>query len=363
MFKKRERPSSARQREDVGEGDGESGAVPATAAQKKVRPTGTSASGVESGLIGATTRKGDGDAASKLAAHTADSTFSGIKANGVRALTPADDVTRSVQIDTDASHDTRAKHERNQEIHKGLKDGTLEKGIYRGLGGYKQYAERGEGAIHAAKYNGLLGPVRNTLANVRSTLRIEHWGSSGDTGGVCKDYKETGYCGYGDSCKFAHDRSDYKAGYMLEKEWEEKQKVIEEKKRRRWERRMVKRTKAAEDGNEEAANAPSENSSDAESEEQDLPTVCAICEQKWENCGSIPVQTVCGHYFCEDCAMSNFARTPKCMTCDAPTNGIFNTCEALEAKIKHRKEAKVSQKVASSSSNAVPSGLYSVAIG
>lgn len=28
--------------------------------------------------------------------------------------------------------------ERNEQISKGLKDGTLEKGVYRGLGGYKQ---------------------------------------------------------------------------------------------------------------------------------------------------------------------------------------------------------------------------------
>lgn len=26
---------------------------------------------------------------------------------------------------------------------------------------------------------------------------------------ICKDYKETGFCGFGDSCKFLHDRSDY----------------------------------------------------------------------------------------------------------------------------------------------------------
>ena len=34
---------------------------------------------------------------------------------------------------------------------------------------------------------------------------------------VCKDYKETGFCGYGDACKFVHDRSDYKSGWEIER--------------------------------------------------------------------------------------------------------------------------------------------------
>lgn len=41
---------------------------------------------------------------------------------------------------------------------------------------------------------------------------------------VCKDYKETGYCGWGDSCKFMHDRGDYKAGWQIDRDWEEEQK-------------------------------------------------------------------------------------------------------------------------------------------
>merc|ERR1719326_2592971 len=94
---------------------------------------------------------------------------------------------------------------------------------------------------------GLLGPTRNTLSNVRSTIRVEFWNaSSGTDGGICKDYKETGYCGYGDSCKYLHDRSDYKQGYQLEAEWEAKQKAIEDKKRKRWERRIAKKAAAGE---------------------------------------------------------------------------------------------------------------------
>ena len=34
---------------------------------------------------------------------------------------------------------------------------------------------------------------------------------------ICKDYKETGYCGYGDACKFVHDRGDYKSGWELDR--------------------------------------------------------------------------------------------------------------------------------------------------
>ena len=52
-------------------------------------------------------------------------------------------------------------------------------------------------------------------ANLRATTR---WDYAPD---ICKDYKETGFCGFGDSCKFMHDRSDYKFGWQLEKEWED----------------------------------------------------------------------------------------------------------------------------------------------
>ncbi len=33
-----------------------------------------------------------------------------------------------------------------------------------------------------------------------------------------------GFCGYGDSCKFMHDRGDYKAGWQIEKEYQENEK-------------------------------------------------------------------------------------------------------------------------------------------
>lgn len=54
------------------------------------------------------------------------------------------------------------------------------------------------------------GPQR--VSNfVRTTIRIDYQPD------ICKDYKETGFCSYGDSCKFLHDRGDYKQGWELDR--------------------------------------------------------------------------------------------------------------------------------------------------
>lgn len=338
MFKKRERPSSARQRDEAG--DGETGAVPAGVTEKAARVAASSAAASgEGGKIGATTRRGDGSEAARLEDRAADVALSGFSASDTKQHnTPSDNAVRVLETETEVGKDVRSMHERNQDIHKKLKAGELEGGVYRGLKGYKQYAERSDGAISASKYSGLLGPTRGS-ANVRMTMRVEYWASSSGTdGGICKDYKETGYCGFGDSCKFLHDRSDYKSGHLIEREWEEKQKAIQAKKKARWEKRALQR--AAGEGGDESGG------SDASDSDGDVPTSCPACNNKWEECKSIPIQTQCGHYFCEDCAMENFARTPKCMACELPTNGIFNSCEQLEERIRQKKAQKATKKTA-----------------
>jgi RING finger protein 113A len=52
------------------------------------------------------------------------------------------------------------------------------------------------------------------LNNVRMTCRFDYNPS------LCKDYHDTGYCSYGDSCIYLHDRGDYKSGWEMEKDWE-----------------------------------------------------------------------------------------------------------------------------------------------
>ena len=92
-------------------------------------------------------------------------------------------------------------------------DGTVgASSTYKGMNNYVDYTKgfRREHTIASEKGTGMHGPLRANV-NVRSTVRFDYQPD------ICKDYKETGYCGYGDSCKFVHDRSDYKSGWELER--------------------------------------------------------------------------------------------------------------------------------------------------
>jgi len=133
----------------------------------------------------------------------------------------AGDATHTSEIDTAADRDARAILERNIKLNN--EEGG--EGVYRGQGGYKTYMNKDISQVGSNKYTGTQGPIR-APAFVRSTARFDYQPD------ICKDYKETGFCGYGDNCKFLHDRGDYKSGWQLEKEWDElqarKKKKLEE---------------------------------------------------------------------------------------------------------------------------------------
>lgn len=107
--------------------------------------------------------------------------------------------------------DAQAIYERSLEINKSL-EGKSDDKVYRGLNNYAQYYKKKDTAAGNAS-SGMVrkGPIR-APAHLRATVR---WDYQPD---ICKDYKETGFCGFGDSCKFLHDRSDYKAGWQLERD-------------------------------------------------------------------------------------------------------------------------------------------------
>ena len=152
---------------------------------------------------------------------------------------------------------------------------------------------------------GRQGPIR-APANLRSTIR---WDYQPD---ICKDYKETGFCGFGDSCKFLHDRSDYKHGWQLEREWKEGSYNQQD---------------------------PHQYEIDSDGEDE-LPFACFICREPFKN----PVVTKCQHYFCESCALSHYRKSKRCFVCDVQTNGVFNPAKNIIKKIKDLEQERKTDK-------------------
>ncbi|GIX62915.1 zinc finger protein, putative [Babesia caballi] len=269
-----------------------------------------------------------------------------------RSKEPKDDMraTSTYEVDTDVSHDHRSVLERNAEIGRKLLNEELEDGVYRGRGAYRPVIKVSNDNIAAAKYTGLHGPVRGSSTNVRTTLRIDYQPD------ICKDYKETGYCGFGDSCKFLHDRSDYKSGWQLENEWEQEQAAKRQKlqaKLARWQRKVQKNladpdaVSSGSEGDEAAADSESGESSDdsdsdcgsaektqyaralkARARKLELPFACLACHKAWR-ASMNPIMTTCGHYFCESCAIRAYSRNMKCAKCGIAQDGILNPAHSI----------------------------------
>lgn len=321
MFKKRQRTQAVRKQESDEEDENETKVI--TAVKKKR---------VENNLS-ASSKKTDAEPEWK----NEDVAFVGQKSSAEVLVNAGDQsgIFRVFEPDASTDADHRAVLERNQEIHEKLMSGELEKGVYRGQGAYKQIMSRPEGAISRNKSNGLLGPVRGNLGNVKCITRFDYWGTSGD-GGVCKDYKETGYCGYGDSCIYMHDRSDYKSGWQLDREFEAQEKMKRDKIERRMKRKLE----------DPDAVSDSEIDEDSDSDEDKMPPDCQLCRDDWAKCESDPVVTSCKHYFCENCAMEKFQETRRCAVCNTQTNGIFNNASSVLEKARLKREEKLNARKA-----------------
>jgi RING finger protein 113A len=223
------------------------------------------------------------------------------------------DATHYNEIDTSIDRDARAIAEKNKKLSAENSDG-----YYHGLGAYKTYRQ-GESATTNA--SGTLGPAR-APSFLRAINRFDYQPA------ICKDYKETGYCGFGDSCIYMHDRGDYKSGWQLEKEWE----AIQAKKKKKLEEAAAR----LESGDMTALTGEDPGNDDAVDdenlvilEETELPFACFICREDFKS----PVVSTCGHYFCRDCAMNSYKTDPKCKACSKPTFGVFNRALKLEKKL------------------------------
>lgn len=210
--------------------------------------------------------------------------------------------TATIEIDTPIDQDARTIFEKARKLNEERKGQDDDK-VYRGLNNYTKYIVAKDSAQGSALSSEVAkGPVR-APSNIRSTVR---WDYKPD---LCKDYKETGYCGFGDSCIFLHDRTDYKSGWQIELEYDKGEYGQDDQDPSKYE---IK-------------------------EEEEVPFKCLICRKSFKN----PVVTKCKHYFCERCALDNYKKSTRCFVCQVQTQGIFNPANAIIKKLALKKQKRL----------------------
>jgi RING finger protein 113A len=263
-IRKRPAASAGSDDEDAGGGDVDSGAIAAARSKKPLSTT------------------------SKLFFSSADSSSEPrrFQFESSRTIQSSTDNRATATLETETAYDRDARAIRERQLKQA--EESLKKNpsasapsssgdLYKGISGYTDHKAgfRREHTVSGEKAGGAHGPLRAS-AHIRLSTRFDYQPD------ICKDYKETGYCGYGDSCKFMHDRGDYKSGWQLEREYDEAEKARK--------RRIAMREMGGSDGEAE------EDDSD---DDEALPFACFICREPFVD----PVVTKCKHYFCEHCAL------------------------------------------------------------
>jgi RING finger protein 113A len=165
-------------------------------------------------------------------------------------------------------------------------------------------AEQEAAARARDKKKKTFGPLR-APTHIRTTIHLDVRPD------ICKDYQQTGYCGFGDSCIFLHDRTVYRKAAQVEKEWEELQEA---------------RRAAVARGDDPDAVVVASRGKD--SDVDGLPFACFICRKPFR----VPIVTLCDHYFCEACAVKRMATDSTCAVCNKPLRGVLNTATKMVAK-------------------------------
>ncbi|KAK3067677.1 RNA-splicing factor [Teratosphaeriaceae sp. CCFEE 6253] len=236
--------------------------------------------------------------------------FSAFAADRTATLTATDDATKTSNWHTEAANAAETARLRAQHARE-TQDSADADGVYKGAAGYSNFmpSDREPGA--GGK---LAGPVKGST-NVR-TITVTDFAPD-----VCKDYKQTGFCGYGDGCKYLHAREDYKQGWQLDKEWE----------------------KAGKDKKPGTGKGDVGDGDDEEKMLEKIPFKCIICREDYKR----PVVTKCGHYFCEKCAMRRYMREKRkqCANCGMDTGGTFGVARKLNELLerKRKREAEKEQ--------------------
>ncbi|KAI0172958.1 hypothetical protein GGR52DRAFT_546826 [Hypoxylon sp. FL1284] len=182
-------------------------------------------------------------------------------------------------------------------------------GTYKGLANQAKFIQKNPNAPNRA-----VGPIK-AATNIR-TITVTDFAPD-----VCKDYKQTGFCGFGDNCKFLHAREDYKQGWQLDKEWEN----VSKGKKNVGGKVVSNRNGGAGDDDVDAAE---------EALLEKIPFACIICKGPYKE----PIVTRCQHYFCLPCALQRYRKDPSCAACGAGTGGVFNTAKILSKLLDKKKK-------------------------
>ena len=161
----------------------------------------------------------------------------------------------------------------------------------------------------------LAGPIKATT-HIRTTCRFDYQPD------ICKDYKDTGFCGFGDTCIYLHDRGDTMSGWQLEQQWQKEQEL---------------KKKAQEDQISNFMNQHSSSTNGKPNDNQDaisigddgIPFACYLCREYFKD----PQVTTCGHYFCQDCIMQHVQQNSSmCPVCNKDTHSVFHEPTKLISK-------------------------------
>lgn len=221
-----------------------------------------------------------------------------------QTIEAASDATRHSDWFEDKAGDGKALAGQDADGRQKRPDGGND-GSYKGAAGYQSFIQKNANAPDRK-----FGPMKAAATNIR-TITVTDFAPD-----VCKDYKQTGFCGFGDSCKFLHAREDYKQGWQLDRDWDIN-------------------AKGKKAGAKEA-----NNEADDEAALEKIPFACVICKKSY----SSPIVTTCGHYFCESCALQRYKKTSTCAACGAGTGGVFNGARNLRKLLDRKKEREQQKK-------------------